>query len=235
MPLADDIHTLATRTLAALGERHGYYTFSTRVWRLLRRIVREGRKFTFHNRATGTRVDEESLPDREQLYVADYLISATFQDFVSLFEDFFFKLLRCWLVAYPASLSRKQVDMGTVLDAPDKKAIILAVADHELNELKYRRLADWFAYLERLVNLGCPTADEIEILAEIKASRDVLVHNNGIVNATYVSKAGSRARHTDGERLTMIEQYHRESWQTINNVVRDVSAAAIGRARASQP
>jgi len=235
MPLADDIQALTTGTLAALVERHDYYTFTKRVWRMLHRIVREGSRFSFHNQATGTRVNEQTLLDLEQLYVTNYLLSSTFQDFVSLFEDFFFELLRCWLVAYPASLSRKQVDMGMVLDAPDKKAIILAVADHELNELKYRRLAEWFAYLDRLVNLGCPTADEIETLAEIKASRDVLVHNNGIVNATYVSKAGSRARHMEGEKLTMIEQYHRESWQTINNVVRDVSAAAIGKARASQP
>ena len=44
-------------------------------------------------------------------------------------------------------------------------------------------------------------------IIEIKASRDVLAHNNGIVNAIYVAKAGSRARHQEGEQLTMSEQY----------------------------
>ncbi len=70
-------------------------------------------------------------------------------------------------------------------------------------------MADWFAYFEKLAKLGCPTAGEIEHLAEIKASRDILVHNKGIVNATYVSKAGSRARFRDGERLEIPERYHR--------------------------
>ncbi len=125
--------------------------------------------------------------------------------------------------------------MGTVLDAPDKQAILLSVIDHELNELKYKRLSEWFAYLDRLVHLGCPGTDEIETLAEIKASRDVLAHNNGIVNAVYVAKAGSRARHKEGERLAMSEKYHRESWEAISKIVRDISEAAIGKARQNQP
>src|SRR5208283_2381144 len=167
-------------------------------------------KFTFRNLTTGTRVDEQVLLGRAQLYVTDYLMSSTFQHFVSLFEDFFFELLRSWLAAYPASLSKKQVEISAVLKAPDKSAIVLTVVDKELNELKYERLADWFAYLERLTNLGCPTADEIEKLAEIKASRDILVHNNGIANATYVSKPGNWAKYKDGERLKIPEQYHSE-------------------------
>ncbi len=231
MALADDIQALTTRTLSALEVSHDYYTYTKRVWRLLQQVVKEGRKFTFRNLATGTKVDEQALLGRVQLYVTDYLTSSTFQHFVALFEDFFFALLRCWLAAYPGSLSKKQVEMGAVLKAPDKSALILTVVDRELNELKYERLADWFSYLERLTGLGCPTADEIGILAEIKASRDILVHNNGIANATYVSKAGIRARYRDGEKLEIPEQYHRASWEAINKVVRDVSAAAIGKVR----
>jgi hypothetical protein len=173
--------------------------------------------------------------DRAQLYVANYHVSYTFQHFVTQFEDFFFDLLRLWLAAYPHSLSRRQLEFGTVLKASDKAAIVLAVVDKELNELKYERLADWFIYLDRLVKLCCPTASEVERLAEIKASRDILVHNKGITNAAYVSKAGNRARFKDGEKLRMPERYHRESWETIKKVVSDVSAAAIAKARSSQP
>ena len=235
MALADDIQALTSRTLSTLEASHDYYTYTKRVWRLLQQIVKEGRKFTFRNLTTGTRVDEQVLLGRAQLYVTDYLISSTFQAFVSLFEDFFFELLRFWLAAYPASLSKKQVEVSAVLQAPDKSAIVLRVVDKELNELKYERLADWFAYLERLTKLGCPTDDEIEKLAEIKASRDILVHNNGITNATYVSKAGTWARYQDGEKLEIPEQYHRATWETINKVVRDVAAAAVAKARHNHP
>ena len=235
MALADDIQALTTRTVSGLEASHDYYTYTKRVWRLLQQIVKEGRKFTFRNLTTGTRVDEKMLLGRAQLYVTDYLMSSTFQHFVSLFEDFIFGLLRSWLAAYPASLSKKQIEMGAVLTAPDKGAIVLMLVDKELNELKYERLADWFAYLKRLTNLSCPTPDEIEQLAEIKESRDILVHNNGITNATYLFKAGKRARCQDGEKLEIPEQYHRASWEIISKVVKDLSGAAIGKVGPNQP
>jgi hypothetical protein len=235
MAMVDDLQDLANRTLAALDASHDYFTYTKRVWRLLQKLVKGGEQLNFRNDATGTKVNERTLAGRGQMYVSVYLMSSTFQHFVSLFEEFFFDLLRLWLAAYPQSLSRKQLDFGTVLKASDKAAIVLAVVEKELNELKYERLADWFAYLDKLVKLGCPTVDEIERLAEIKASRDILVHNKGIANAAYVSKAGGRARFQDGEKLRIPERYHRESWETIKKVVSDVSAVAIAKAPASQP
>ena len=62
----------------------------------------------------------------------------------------------------------------------------LAPTDRELNELKYDRPMAWFDYLNRIVKLGCPTVEEIERFAEMKAARDLLIHNSGIVNFRYV-------------------------------------------------
>ncbi|MEX2138077.1 MAG: hypothetical protein WD894_02365 [Pirellulales bacterium] len=94
MALADEIQALAARTQSALDASHDYYTYTKRVWRLLQQLVKEGRKFSFRNPTTGTRVDEQVLFGRAQLYITDYLVSFTFQHFVSLFEDFFFGLQR---------------------------------------------------------------------------------------------------------------------------------------------
>src|SRR5262249_6115214 len=119
------------------------------------------------------------------------------------------------------------LEFDTVLKAPDKTAVTLAVVDKELNELKYERVADWFTYLDKLARLGCPSAEQVEKIAEIKATRDVLVHNKGIANANYVAKAGGRARFQDGERLELSEQYHRASWETIKAVVEEIVTAAV--------
>ena len=231
MALADDIGQLADHSAAALDAIHDYYTHTKESWRLLQQIFEtEDRKFTIRNMTTGVVVNEQDLLGLSQRYVADYLASSTFQQFVSLFEDFFFDLLRLWLATYPFRLSNKQIEFGMVLEAPDKSAITLAVVDKELNELKYKRVKDWFEYLESIVDLGCPTPDEIEKIAEIKASRDILAHNKGVANAIYVSKAGNHARYKDGEQLEIPEHYHRESWQLIKKVAQDVSAAAINKA-----
>jgi len=234
MALADDLRALADRSLAALNEGHNYFTFSKRVWQLLQKDTKKGRKVSFHNPATGAKVDEEKLYVLAPHYVAEYLRTSTFQHFVSLFEDFFFDLLRLWLAAYPGSLAKKQIEFGTVLQAPDKATVTFAVVDRELNELKYERVAGWFAYLEQLTKLGCPTAAEVNRLAEIKASRDILAHNKGIANAIYVAKAGKLARCKEGEPLEIPEQYLRESWETIRKVVRDVSAAAVKKAKGAK-
>jgi len=70
------------------------------------------------------------------------------------------------------------------------------------------------------------TKDQIERLAEIKASRDILAHNRGIVN----EKPSGRARYEVGQRLEIPEPYLQESRTLIQNVVQDVSAAAIAKA-----
>lgn len=229
MLLADDIQALANRTLNALSASHDYYTYTKRTWRLMEELVDEGKHFSFRNVATRSRVVEHELLDLYKTYLADYLIPATFQDFVSRFEDFFFGLVRCWLTAYPGSLSRKHVEMRLVLAAPDKTAIVAAMIEKELNEIKYARVADWFAYLERLANIQWSVAD-VEKIAEIKASRDVIAHNNGFANETYVTKSGSRARCQAGERLPLTERYLAESWQTIRAAVSDLAAAALAKA-----
>jgi hypothetical protein len=230
MGMADDIAGLSARTVAALIESHDYYTHTKRIWRLVQQTAKEGRRFSIRNLTTGTTVNEKAIGKLAQRYVTDYLAGATFQHFVALFEDFFFDLLRVWLSSYPGSLSNRQVSFDTVLKAVDKGAIVQEVVEKELNELRYKRPTEWFAYLEKVVNLGCPTPDEIERLAEIKATRDVLAHNRGIANATYVSKAVRLARAKAGEKLEIPEPYHRESWELLSKLVRDLGAAASKRA-----
>ena len=84
------------------------------------------------------------------------------------------------------------------------------MVSREVNEIMYERPSGWFAYLEERAKLGCPTADEIERIAEAKASRDVLVHNRGVANRTYESKAGKFARYKDGLQIDITDPYHHQ-------------------------
>jgi hypothetical protein len=90
MALADDIQALTLRTLSSLGSSHDYYTYTKRVWQLLQQDVEEGRKFNFRNPTTGSRVDEQALLGRAQLYVDDYLTSSTLPAFRSAIRGFHF-------------------------------------------------------------------------------------------------------------------------------------------------
>jgi len=227
MGLADEIDKIRANSLIALSAGHDYYIHTREAWRLIQQLIQQGRAITFQNQWTGMTVTENELPGLAQSYVTGYLASATFQHFVSLFEEFVFDLLRLWLNAYPQNLGKRELKFQTVLDSPDKSQIVASVVEKELLGVAYRRVDDWFAYLNDLVKLNCPQADEIHRLSEIKASRDILVHNKGIVNETYVKKSLAKARFRVGEKLVISEQYHRESWQLMQSVIVDVADAAI--------
>jgi hypothetical protein len=121
----------------------------------------------------------------------------------------------------------KNPQTGRVVNQDDM--LRLAQPYVELNEIKYRSLKEWFDFLGETVNLGCPTEEEIEQLAEIKVSRDILVHSNGVVNETYTRKAGDRARFAPRQMLDIPEPYHRESWLLIKKIINDIAGAAVQR------
>jgi hypothetical protein len=229
MALADDIRAVRDRALADLNAAHDYYTDTKIAWRIVQKFVQSGGAFSSRSMATGTVTTQAELASKARGYVVEQLAEATFQQFVSIFEYYLFDLLRLWLMAYPQSLIRRTVEFKAVLDAPDKDAITLLVVTKELNEISYDRPTAWFAYLEEKTKLGCPTQDEIERIAEAKASRDVLVHNRGVVGKTYELKAGKLARYQDGQRIDTPEHYHRGTWELIRNVVTDISNAAIAK------
>lgn len=227
MALSDDIGALRDRVLAELAAAHDYYTDTKIAWRLVHKVIAAGHTFTIRNMTTGTMTTQAELAAKARGYVTVQLTEATFQQFISVFESFYFELLCLWLTVYPQSLGKKMVDFKTILGLPDKDAIAGLVIRKELNEVLYERPTEWFTYLEEKAKLGCPTADEIERIAEAKASRDVLVHSKGVANKIYESKAGKRARFHEGDRVSIPEHYHRETWELIRKVVSDVSHAAI--------
>lgn len=229
MALANDIAALRDRVLADLNAAHDYYTDTKIAWDIVRRFIAEGQTLSIRNMTTGTVTTQAELTSKSRGYVADQLAGATFQQFISIFENYFFDLVRLWLMAYPKNLSGKKVDFKDVLDAADKDAITVGVVNKEVNEMLYDRPAGWFDYLEDKAKLGCPTPVEIAKIAEAKATRDVLVHNRGVANKTYESKAGNLARYQDGQRIDIPEHYHRETWELIRLVVTNISNAAIAK------
>lgn len=229
MALTDKLQTLRDRTLTDLNAAHDYYVDSQIAWRIVHNVVQSGSMFTVKNSITGTETTHTSLISKSQGYVTKQLAEATFQQFISIFESYFFDLLHLWLMAYPQNLIAKKVDYKVILDAPDKDAITYHVVSREVNEIMYERPSSWFAYLEDRAKLGCPTTDEIDRIAEAKALRDVLVHNRGVANKIYELKAGRFARYKDGQQIDIFDPYHHQIWELLRKVVADVSNAAVAK------
>lgn len=230
MPLAHDLSQHRDMILSDLDAAHDFYAHTRQAWAIVQTQIGLGRRVSMRNRATGSRVSNDELAHRARNYVAEQLAAASFQQFVSLFEDFMFGVVRLWLGAFPHSLGNRQMTFQDAISAGDLEGITREIIEREIRSISYRRVRDWFSSLETLVKLGCPSEADIQYLAEIKASRDILVHNRSIVNKTYTEKAGTMSRFSFGERLTIPEQYHQESWMLIRKVVTEVAGAAIAKA-----
>lgn len=230
MTLSRAITALRDQVLADLAAAHDYYTDTKIAWRMVHDDIKAGHTITIRNMTTGTVTTQAELVAKARGYVTGQLAEATFQQFVSIFENFYLDLLVLWLTAHPESLGKRTVDLRTILELPDKDAVTRLVVRKELDDVLHGPPSRWFEYLEGRVKLGCPAADEIGRFAEAKASRDVLVHNKGIANKTYGSKAGDRARFQEGDRINIPEHYHRETWELIRKIVSDVADAAGAKA-----
>ena len=229
MPVTDDLRVIAERADHELDAVHDFFEHSKIVWRSFQILVDEGHKISAENLATGTRIDQDGLVRLAPQYTREYLAIFTFRQFVSAFEAFLFNFLHRILLHNPWQFSERQLDFGTVLKAASRDEIVSGVILRQLNELKYEHLREWFAAVNKAVKLDSPAEDEIDALAEIKAARDILEHNAGVVNEIYRRKAGKRARYEVGDHVELEDAYHLESWSLIKKVVRDVTSAAIGR------
>jgi len=229
MALAERIHEIHDEYLALLDERHDYYVYSKLAWRLIQQQEQRGLQLTFRNLETDHTIDGSDLSKLSQRYVTGYLASTTFQDFVSLFEQFIFDFLRIWLVKYPDSLREKEVAFGKVLDSADKNEIVDAVIEKKIHELGHKKINDWFDEIEKITQLKGPSKDQMQKLVEIKASRDIFVHSKGVANHVYVTKSGGQARAANGKTLDLSEKYHRDSWQLIKLVVSDLAESGISK------
>jgi hypothetical protein len=194
MPVTDDLRAIAERADRELDAVHDFFEHSKIVWHSFQILVGEGHKVSAENLATGTHIDQDGLVRLAPQYAREYLATFTFRQFVSAFEAFLFNFLHRLLLHNPWQFSEKQLEFGTVLKAASRDEIVSGVIRKQLNELKYEQPREWFAAVNKAVKLDCPTENEIDALAEIKAARDILEHNAGVVNEIYRRKAGGKAR-----------------------------------------
>lgn len=150
----------------------------------------------------------------------NYFLALVHQHQVALFENAFFEIIRILLIDQPLRLpSKKQIEYSSIINSVSREEIIASLVDRELNELKYKSVVEWFAYLNKLAS-KCTISDEnVGQIAEAKAARDLIVHNGGVVNQIYMKKAGQFARASLGESISVAGEYNRDNWQLFSSTI----------------
>lgn len=231
MSLRTEIENIRDAALAALNHSHDYFTYTKDAWRSLQQDVqREGRTLLWRNLSTRSSINEKDVTTRAQRYIEVELPASTLQQFVSIFENFLFDVTRAWILAFPERVARRQLTGREILLLSDKQAILNALIEKELRDVFYDRPANWFEYVRGLVNISVPSQVQAEQFAEIKATRDVLVHGQGIANTYYAEKSGRMTRAHPGQPLDVPGPYHQESWELIGKLVSEIGTGMAGKA-----
>ena len=175
-----------------------------------RRYVVPSRKKKGVARRTDAEVKRiyDAFLDRELF--ATSLIAA-----VSRTEAFVFDVLRMVLVEYPQKLAISvqgnrgdlSVQLSDVLSAKALVDLTNSMIDRRLNAASYATPRDYLTYFEAVTGIGVAGAD-FDSFVEIKATRDLLVHNSGIVNATYLEKVGAGKRAKAGKLIPVDRAYY---------------------------
>ncbi len=138
---------------------------------------------------------------------------------LSFFEVLVSDLIQLYYSMYPSALPADQKlsladlrELGSIEDA--EKALASREAEKVLHG---KSLEDQLGYFSNKLNVGLKPLDpELESLVEIDQRRNLLVHNDGVVNRRYLSRVADR----------LIEEYKIEQGETLV-VTENYLAAAI--------
>ena len=93
-----------------------------------------------------------------------------------------------------------------VINRRSRAELIEAIIEKELTALFYASPTIQFRYFEAVLDIELDESIKTS-WSEIKAARDLLVHNSSIINRLYLRKAGDAARGMEGEKLVIDSEY----------------------------
>jgi len=156
---------------------------------------------------------EELVARYRYLAFHQLAINGMFQ-LVAITEAFIGDVIRALIRKYPQKLGGKRsIALQTVLESTSIDEIHLRATDHLLNELSYKSPAELAESLQSLLSLNLLECPAFHKYMEVKASRDIFIHNRGIANEVYVRKAGTHQRVNAGMNLPVDLQYFMESYE----------------------
>lgn len=112
----------------------------------------------------------------------------------------------------------KKIDVNEIIDRKSRKALIESIIEKEMISLFYAKPSAQFEYLEKVVEIEIDDLMK-EGWAEIKATRDLIVHNSGTINKLYLSKAGKLARGKEGENVPINKEYIEHSMAIVKSII----------------
>jgi len=127
--------------------------------------------------------------------VVHYVRAQLFITLVAELEGLIADLMVLVIAAIPYKLRKPTLEAATLAENATKAQLVGRLAEQDINNVMYGKPEDYRARLEELLSL--PKSD-LEacwpIFIEIKARRDIAMHNDWAANETYMRKTGGSVR-----------------------------------------
>ncbi|WP_146774310.1 hypothetical protein [Burkholderia cepacia] len=117
-----------------------------------------------------------------------------------------------------------KIDVAELVDASSREELIEKIIKKNLDLFFYAAPSLQMQYFQAVTGAKL-TDDLVAQWIEIKATRDIIVHNSGVANSKYTEKAGSLARAGDGETLPMTDQYFSDTIAAMKSLVGKTASA----------
>jgi hypothetical protein len=225
--LLEKIAANQTRHCNLLKDNRAYYFNSVRIWwayNAQREAEMDSAQHLRLSEAEHVGFSEKSPND----VLRDYLRPSVFKNFLSIYELFINNLLSLWLKAHPGILNERSISFRDFYHASSKERVIDEIIEREIIGILYKNPRDviHFIYRKFLGKNYCDslTHDMIAGLAELKALRDVLEHNDGRINKPYLEKAGDKKRGNDGESIEISDDILLESYELLTQMMEIISS-----------
>ena len=157
---------------------------------------------------------KENLIERYQyLGLTQLPINGIYQ-LVTTIETLLGNILKETLIQFPAKISnKKKLDYEVVLGAKSLDEIKLAVVNSILNELSYKTPKEYGEEFEKYIGVKLLEQPIYHRYIELKATRDIYIHNQGVANDIYTNKADRLSRVKSGQFLPVNIQYFLHSYE----------------------
>jgi hypothetical protein len=158
--------------------------------------------------------EKQELLDRYQFLAFHQLPANGVVQLVTIVEALFSDVVRAIVLKFPQKLGAKRtIPMQIVFEAKSIDEVHIRAADSFLNELAYKSPHDFADALNSLLSINLLECPAFHKYMEVKATRDIYIHNRGVANDVYVRKAGTHARVAAKQSLPVNIQYFLESYE----------------------
>lgn len=158
--------------------------------------------------------------ERAEMY-PNLMLRMSYIYLMSLFDAFVSDVLESVIKSRPEMLrSKKQITYEKALEFSSIDEMVEYLARRELNELGYKSIKEQSDYYrERFGIVLSDSGVSIEMLAELRCRRNILVHNNGVVNHIYLEQV-PYSNYSQGEMLPVELGYFKAAEKSLCAVAR---------------